>query len=51
MDNPKAYEETTGPEIWQQMEHKLDAIVSGVGKGGHFTGLVVICTLLRCMFV
>src|SRR5579885_3840828 len=29
--NPEAHFRTTGPEIWQQMEHKLDAMVCGVG--------------------
>jgi len=37
--NPRAHEETTAPEIWEQMEHKLDAIVCGVGTGGTATGL------------
>ncbi|HEV2702084.1 MAG TPA: pyridoxal-phosphate dependent enzyme [Steroidobacteraceae bacterium] len=37
--NPKAHEETTAPEIWQQMEHRLDAVVCGVGTGGTLTGL------------
>jgi cystathionine beta-synthase len=37
--NPRAHEETTGPEIWQQMEHRVDAIVCGVGTGGTLTGL------------
>jgi len=37
--NPKAHEEITGPEIWEQMEHKLDAIVLGVGSSGTATGL------------
>lgn len=37
--NPEAHEKTTGPEIWEQMEHKVDAIVCGVGSGGTVTGL------------
>jgi cystathionine beta-synthase len=36
--NPRAHEETTAPEIWQQMDHKLDAVVCGVGTGGTVTG-------------
>ena len=28
-----------GPEIWQQMEHDVDAVVAGVGTGGTITGL------------
>jgi cystathionine beta-synthase len=37
--NPKAHERTTGPEIWEQMRHDVDAIVCGVGSGGTLTGL------------
>ena len=37
--NPLAHETTTGPEIWTQMEGKLDAIVCGVGSAGTLTGL------------
>jgi cystathionine beta-synthase len=37
--NPRAHETTTGPEIWQQAGHKLDAIVVGVGSSGTLTGL------------
>lgn len=37
--NPRAHEEGTGPEIWEQMEHKVDAVVAGVGTGGTLTGL------------
>jgi len=38
-ENPRAHETSTGPEIWEQMEHELDAIVVGVGSGGTLTGL------------
>jgi cystathionine beta-synthase len=37
--NPLAHEMTTAPEIWQQMGHRVDAIVCGVGSGGTLTGL------------
>ncbi|MGD8928858.1 MAG: pyridoxal-phosphate dependent enzyme [Lysobacterales bacterium] len=37
--NPAAHEEVTGPEIWDQMEGRLDAIVLGVGSSGTVTGL------------
>ena len=37
--NPKAHEETTAPEIWDQMNQNVDAIVCGVGTGGTATGL------------
>jgi cystathionine beta-synthase len=37
--NPVAHETGTGPEIWQQMGGKLDAVVCGVGSGGTLTGL------------
>ena len=37
--NPLAHEATTGPEIWAQSDHMLDAVVTGVGSGGTLTGL------------
>lgn len=37
--NPLAHERTTGPEIWEQMDHDLDAVVVGVGSGGTMSGL------------
>ena len=37
--NPVAHETGTGPEIWQQLGGKLDAVVCGVGSGGTLTGL------------
>jgi cystathionine beta-synthase len=36
--NPLAHEQTTAPEIWQQMDGRLDAVVCGVGSGGTLTG-------------
>jgi len=38
-DNPLAHEQTTGPEILQQMEGRVDAIVFGCGSSGTMTGL------------
>ena len=37
--NPMAHETTTAPEIWRQMEGRVDAAVCGVGSGGTITGL------------
>lgn len=37
--NPRAHETTTGPELWAQSGHELDAIVVGVGSSGTLTGL------------
>ena len=37
--NPLAHETTTGPEIWTQMQHRVDAICCGVGSGGTLAGL------------
>ena len=37
--NPLAHEQTTGPELWEQSGHRLDAVVCGVGSGGTITGL------------
>ena len=38
-DNPRAHEEHTAPEIWEDMSHDLDAVVVGVGSSGTITGL------------
>jgi O-acetylserine dependent cystathionine beta-synthase len=37
--NAEAHYETTGPEIWQQMEGRVDAWVAGAGTGGTFSGV------------
>lgn len=40
MSNPLAHYETTGPEIYRDMDGRIDYLVAGAGSGGTFTGVM-----------
>lgn len=40
MSNPQAHYETTGPEIWRDMEGQIDYVVAGAGSGGTYSGVL-----------
>ncbi len=39
LHNPEIHYQTTGPEIWEQMDGRVDALVAGVGSGGTLQGV------------
>ncbi len=38
-DNPQAHYDTTGPELWADLDGRVDAFVAGIGSGGTFAGI------------
>lgn len=38
--NPRAHYETTGPEIYRDMQGKIDYLIAGAGSGGTYSGVL-----------